>query len=148
MVKHINFEDNIFLLSIRLRMVRDSLVLEADPELFLEIILTDIDFIDRTLAFLLHNLIENKRFIEREEQLYNLSKAEQQFEEVLSVLSKGSGSISGAALPPPIREKIGILQQQSLMRQKNLAGSKAESGKKPDNTVVSSDELIELLKDF
>ncbi|MFP3089788.1 hypothetical protein LQZ21_05620 [Treponema sp. TIM-1] len=148
MIKHINFEDNIFLLSIRIRMIRDSLLLDADPELFLEITLADVDFIDRTLTFLLHNLIENKRFIEREEQFYNLSKTEHQFEEVLSELANGSGSISGAALPPPLREKIGIFQQQALMRQRTLAESKVEAGKKSDNLVVSADELIELLKDF
>ncbi|MDR2068809.1 MAG: hypothetical protein LBP71_02955 [Spirochaetaceae bacterium] len=147
MVKHINFEDNIFLLSMRIRMIRDLLLLDAEPELFLEITLSDIDFIDRTLTFLLKNLVENKRFIERDEQLHNLSKTECQFEEVLSELANGSGSISGAAIPP-LREKISIFQKQSLVRQKAFAESKIEPGKKPDNTVVSSDELIELLKDF
>ncbi|MDR2631776.1 MAG: hypothetical protein LBC60_12720 [Spirochaetaceae bacterium] len=147
MVKHINFEDNIFLLFMRIRMIRDLLLLDADPELFLEIVLTDIDFIDRTLAILLKELIENKRLIERDEQLYNLSKAEHQFGEVLSSFFHRSGSISGAALPP-VHEKIVVLQKQSLARQKAVTEIKVESGKKADNMIVSSDELMELLKDF
>jgi hypothetical protein len=147
MANHINFEDNIFLLSMRIRMLRDLLLLDADPELFLEITLADIDFIDHTLTLLLKNLIENKRFIDRDEQLYNLAKTEHQFEQVLAELSNGSGSISGAALPL-VHEKIAIFQKQSLDRQKIFAEAKMESGKKTDNKVVSSDELIELLKDF
>lgn len=129
-------------------MIRDLLFLDAEPELFLEITLADVDFIDRTLTFLLKNLSENKRFIEREKQLYNLSKTEYQFDALLSEWVNGSGSISGEALPPPIHEKIAIFQTQSLIRQKTFAESRTEFDKKPDNMVVSSDELIELLKDF
>jgi predicted transcriptional regulator len=147
MVKHTNFEDNIFLLSIRLRMLRDMLLLDADPELFLEMTLDDIDFIDRTLTILLKNLMENKRLIERDEQLYNLSNTEHQFVEILSGFSTGTGTISGVKFPL-INEKIGALQKQSLSRQKTIADSITEFNKDSDNTVVSSDELMELLKDF
>jgi hypothetical protein len=147
MVKHTNFEDNIFLLSMRIRMLRDILLLDADPELFLEMTLNDTDFIDQGLTILLKNLIENKRLIERDEQLYNLSKTERQFVEVLSEFSNGGGSISGVKFPL-ICEKLWALQKQSLGRQKTITDSVAEPHKDSDNTVVSSDELMELLKDF
>jgi predicted transcriptional regulator len=128
-------------------MLRDMLLLDADPELFLEMTLDDIDFVDHTLTILLKNLIENKRLIERDEQLYNLSKTEDQFVEVLSEFSNGGGSISGVKFPP-VREKIEALQKQSLIRQRTITDSIAESGKDLDTMVVSSDELMELLKDF
>jgi hypothetical protein len=50
MHKHINFEDNIFVLNTRIRMIRDSLILDTDPELFLEKTVDDTNFIDLTLA--------------------------------------------------------------------------------------------------
>jgi hypothetical protein len=147
MVKHINFEDNILLLSMRIRMIQDMCLLDADPDFFLEITMDDVDFIDRTLAILLGNLIENKWLIERDEQLYNLSKTECQFRELLSVLDAGPGSISGVKFPV-ILEKIDALKKQSLGRQKSINESMTEKKEPPNNRVVGSDELIELLKDF
>jgi hypothetical protein len=147
MVKHINFEDNILLLSMRIRMIQDMFLLDADPDFFLEITVDDVDFIDRTLAVLLGSLIENKWLIEREEQIYNLSKTEYQFGELLSVLDAGQGSISAVRFPV-IHEKIEALKKQSLARQKSIGEFLAESAEPPDNRVVGSDELIELLKDF
>ncbi|MDR1108112.1 MAG: hypothetical protein LBL19_03660 [Spirochaetaceae bacterium] len=147
MVKHINFEDNILLLSMRIRMIQDMILLDADPDFFLEMTVDDVDFIDRTLAILLGNLIENKWLIEREEQLYNLYKTEYQFGELLSALDAGQGSISGVKFPV-IHEKIDALKKQSLVRQKSISESLAESANPSDNRVVGSDELIELLKDF
>jgi hypothetical protein len=147
MVKHTNFEDTIFLLSMRIRMLRDMLLLDADPELFLEITLDDVDFIDHAMTVLLKNLTENIRLIERDEQLYNLSRTEYQFGEVLSEFSNEMGSISVSKFPL-ISEKLDALRKRSRVRQQTISGSIAESDKTPDNTVVSSDELMELLKDF
>ncbi|MDR2364112.1 MAG: hypothetical protein LBD65_06830 [Spirochaetaceae bacterium] len=121
--------------------------LDVDPDLFLEITMDDVDFIDRTLEILLGNLLENRWLIERDEQLYNLSKTEYQFGKVLSELAAGSGNIFGVKFPV-IYEKITILQKQSLTRRKSIDESMKESGKTTDNLVVGSDELIELLKDF
>jgi hypothetical protein len=147
MNKRINFEDNIFILSQRIRIIRDSLILDADPELFLEITLDDVDFIDHAMTILLKNLTENTRLIERDEQLYNLSRTEYQFGEVLSEFSNETGSISISKFPL-ISEKLDILRKQSLVRQQTISGSITEPDEIPDNTVVSSDELMELLKDF
>ncbi|MDR0689977.1 MAG: hypothetical protein LBG08_06910 [Spirochaetaceae bacterium] len=147
MVKHINFEGNILLLAIRIRMIRDMLSLDVDPDLFLEMTMDDADFIDRTLEILLGNLLENRWLIERDEQLYNLSKTECQFGEVLSELAAGSGNISGVKIPV-IYEKVSVLQKQSLARRKSIDESMTESGKTSDDMVVGSDELMELFKDF
>jgi hypothetical protein len=148
MVKQINFEDNILVLSMRIRMIQDMFLLDADPDFFLEKTMDDVDFIDRTLAIVLGDLLENKWLIERDEQLYNLSRTEYHFGELLSVLDSGSGSISGVKFPV-IHEKIGILKKQSLVRQKTIDESMPGSGDPPpENRVVGSDELIELLKDF
>lgn len=122
MKKKINFEDNIFILSMRVRMIRDLLLLETDTELFLKKTLEDIDFIDTTLATLLKNLSENAYLIERDEQFDNLSEIEWQFSQVLSLFLNGSGNIS-ATLFPSFRERIVFLSNQSLSRKRIIDAS-------------------------
>jgi hypothetical protein len=145
MNKHINFEDNIFVLNTRIRMIRDLLILDTDPELFMEKTMEDLEFIDLTLTFLLVSLLENKRLIERDEQFHNLSETERQFCEVLSEILEGSGSISAVQFPV-IRDKTTVLRNNSLERQKNIENTAFRGNKSSSEPVVSSDELSELLK--
>jgi hypothetical protein len=145
MNKRINFEDNIFILSQRIRMIRDSLTLDADPELFLEKTVEDIDFIDAVLGTLLESLTQNNRLIERNIQYENLSEMEWQFSRILADLLNGSGNISAANFPM-IREKIGIIEKHILERNKTIDSARSQGDKSHMESVVSSDELNELLK--
>jgi hypothetical protein len=146
MVKYINFEDNIFLITMRIRMLRDLLILDADPDLFLAATLQDVDFIDQSLETLLGSLVENNRLIDRDEQLHNLDEAECQFERVLSEMADGQGSISAEKFPV-IREKVLLQREQSLARRKTIEASRDDPDKPSEGPVVSSDEMNELLKD-
>ena len=146
MVEYINFEDNIFLITIRIRMLRDLLILDADPDLFLTATLQDADFINQTLENLLSRLVENNRLIDRDEQLHHLDEAECQFQTVLSHMADDQGSISSEKFPV-IREKVLLLREQSLGRRKTIGASQNDPDKIPDGPVVSSDEMNELLKD-
>jgi hypothetical protein len=145
MNKRINFEDNIFILTRWIRIIRDLLILDADPELFLEKILRDIEFIDTTLNALLESLIQNNRLIERDIQYENLADAEWQFSLILTGLLKGSGSISVARFPV-IRERIEGIEQHSLERNKTIDSTRGQTDKDSMESVVSSDELSELFK--
>ncbi|MDR3138250.1 MAG: hypothetical protein LBT95_01110 [Treponema sp.] len=145
MNKRINFEDNIFILTRWIRIIRDLLILDADPELFLEKILRDIEFIDTTLNALLESLIQNNRLIERDIQYENLADAEWQFSLILSGLLKGSGTISAARFPM-IRERVEGIEQHSLERNKTIDGTRGQTDKDSMESVVSSDELSELFK--
>jgi hypothetical protein len=148
MNKHINFEDNIFVLNIRIRVIADSLILDTDPELFLEKTMDDVDFINTNLGILLGNLIENERLIERDEQFHNLFETERQFAEVLSALEFGQSAISGARFPV-ICNKITQIREHTIKRRKTIEDFISKTGKTPiDPMVVSSDELSELLKDL
>ncbi|MDR1285981.1 MAG: hypothetical protein LBK08_00075, partial [Treponema sp.] len=89
MNKRINFEDSIFIINTRIRIIRDMLLLDTDPDLFLEKALEDVSFIDKTLAILLDQLLDNSRFIERTEQFHNLAETERIFADVLSGLING-----------------------------------------------------------
>ncbi|MHB9291005.1 hypothetical protein Holit_00075 [Hollandina sp. SP2] len=146
MNKHINFEDNIFLINIRLRMVQDMLVLEPDPELFLKKTMEDIDFIDDILGLLLDGLLENSHLIERNEQMVNLYDIECQFLQILTQFLTGSGNISVLRFPV-LREKITFLQAHSMTRKKLIDDSRNETDQSIMEPLVSTDELSALLKE-
>jgi hypothetical protein len=127
-------------------MLRDLLILDAEPDLFLTATIHDADFINQTLENLLGSLVENNRLIDRDEQLHNLDEAECQFEAVLSQMADGQGSISSEKFPV-IREKVLLLREQSLGRRKTIEASKNDPEKSLEGSVVSSDEMNELLND-
>jgi hypothetical protein len=147
MSKQINFEDNIFILNTRIRMIRDLLILDADPDIFLDKTLTDVDFIDAALGVLLRDLIENTHLIERNGQFYNLYETEQQFLAVLWDLGNGPGTVSLSPYPA-LKDKIALMREHSLERQKNIEEHITTTEASPSEPVVSSNELNELLRDF
>jgi len=145
MSKQVNFEDNVFILMTRIRMIKDCITLDADPELFLEKILDDIYFTESILKILLKYLEENSRLFDRDELLVHYSEAEWQFSRILKDFLDHDGNISIQEIPV-IKEKIEALGQKSFERQK-LALNMSPDGKTiPGSPIVSSDELTELLK--
>jgi hypothetical protein len=147
MNKHINYEDNIFILNIRIRMLRNLLILDSEPDFFLGKTLDDIDFIDGTLTALMKSLLEHKHLIELEEHFHTLFETENRFLEVLSELQQGGGTISAQRFPV-VGEKIDTLRNRSLERQKTIGHFLSQTDPFTSEMVVSSVELQELLKDF
>jgi hypothetical protein len=147
MNKQINFGDTIFILNIRIRMIRDLLVLDADPDFFLDVTLSDLEFIDAALGELLKELIENIRLIDRNGQFRNLHETERQFVGVLWDLANGSGAMSVASFPA-LREKVALIREHSLERQKIIEQILSVDATPSSEPVVSSDEMNELLRDF
>ena len=147
MNKQVNFEDNIFILEMRIRLIRDIITLDADPEIFLEKTLDDISFADQTLVVLLKYLQANHRLIEREELLEQLSEAEYHFSQVLQDLLDHKGNISVREIPT-IHEKLTILRNNSLERRNVIENLSPQASSMNTAPIVSSDELAELLKAF
>jgi hypothetical protein len=147
MNKRINFEDNIFILNVRIRMIRDILVLDTDPDLFLEKTVEDLDFINNTLEALLGNLIENKRLLERDTEFDNLADLEWQFSQTLAEFLNGGGNISAAQFPM-LKGKIAMLKTYSQNRKRAMDEARSPAESPAAEPVVSSLELSELLKDF
>jgi hypothetical protein len=147
MNKRINFEDNIFILNMRIRMIRDILVLDTDPDLFLEKTMEDIDFVNNTLEALLGNLIENKRLLERDTEFDNLADLEWQFSQALAEFLTGGGNISAAQFPM-LKGKIAMLKTYSQNRKRAMDDARSPAESPATEPVVSSLELSELLKDF
>jgi hypothetical protein len=147
MNKQVNFEDNIFILMMRTRMIRDMITLGADPELFLEKTLDDICFTNETLGILLAYLEQNQHLIEREERFEQLQNAEEQFSMVLQgLLCKGGNfSVRGSS---SLEEKLAVFQKSSLERQKAAGKLRHIEEELDDSPPVSSLEIAELLKAF
>ena len=147
MSKKNNYEDNIFILMMRIRMIRDTITLDADPELFMEKTLDDIKFADQTLNLLLEYLRENNRLIERDELLDQLAELEWQFSQVLSDLLNHEGNFSVLQIPALILRLNTFLGNSQERRR--AAGSLSPAGDSQNSEpIVSSDELAELLKAF
>ena len=125
-------------------MIRDTITLDADPELFLEKTLDDICHADHILRLLLGNLERNPHLIEREELLTQLSGAEEQFNQVLTELLEHEGNFSIAELPSLV-EKVATFRSNSIERRKTDEMLHPE-GCVSGSIYVSSDEITELLK--
>jgi len=147
MNKRVNFEDSLFILMMRIRMIRDIITLDADPELFLEKILDDIYFTEHTLRVLLDYLEENHCLIERVELLEQHSELEWQFSRVLHELLEHNGNLCIREIPS-VKEKILSCRNSSLERQRAVERLSPAEGSQSASPIVSSDELAELLKAF
>lgn len=147
MNKHINLQDNIFILNSRLRILRDTLILDADPSLFLEKTLDDINFMDHALDILLGQLRNNNRLLERNEVLDYLDDLEWEFSQVLGELSTGSGGINAASFPA-IQDQIRSLRDRGTQRRQAISEERKSTAVPAMEHAVSSDELNELLKDL
>jgi hypothetical protein len=147
MTKHINFEDNLFILNVRIRMLHDTLTLGVDPELFLGKTMEDLEFINTILEALLKNLIENIKLIERADEFNNLSDLDWQFDQLLTGFYNDRDGVF-AVQYPGMREKLLLLKDKSAARRKLIDSSLVSGTRKAADPMVSSDELSELLKGF
>jgi len=66
MNKRINFEDTIFLISVRIRMIRDLMRLDTDPSIFYSQTMGDLEFIGSVMDTLAVKFLENIKFLDRE----------------------------------------------------------------------------------
>lgn len=145
MNKCVNFEDSLFILAMRIRLVRDVLTLDASPELFLQKTADDIMFTDHIFTVLLTYLEENYQLIERAELLQQIADLEWQFSQLLQSFLLHDGNLSVKTFPE-LQGKIAACRANSLERLSVAERLRpAESGNER-SSIVSSDELIELLK--
>jgi hypothetical protein len=147
MNKQINFEDNFFALDLRLRMLRDILILDTDPELFRERTLGDLDFIDGALERLHQALGEHDRLFDRQAQAENISGLEWRFSRLLTGFLN-SASILSAEDGTQVRGKLSLLRVKSEERQRQISHGAPGEEVPSSEPVVSGTELSELLKDL
>jgi hypothetical protein len=145
MHKQLNYEDNIFILNAKIRVISDMQLLDADPDIFLEKTLEDLDFIAAKLTLLYETLALNTQLISRNEQFHNLEEAHERFTELLNNMLRGTGCFN-AQNYPLIREPLNTLAAHSLNQQNLIKAAMTEAGVNAlDQRVVSAEELTALL---
>jgi hypothetical protein len=148
MNQQFNYEDNIFILNIRIRTLADMMKLDADPDIFLEKTLEDIDFIAAKLNLLQENLAYNKHLISRDTQIHNLDETYEGFLELLNGMALGRGSFNVVSYPY-IKGPVNEIIERCMKAQKQIAElmRDIETGT-PNQRLVSQDELLALLEDI
>ena len=144
MNKHVNFEDTIFILNARMRMIRDLLQLNTDPKFFLQQTVKDLEFIDSVLEMLTNKLLTNTKFLDRKLEADGISDTEWQFSQLLGEFSRNHGSVSPAHFPELITLVL-RLKMESAKRQKLIDETYIDSDQDSKESLVSHAELNELL---
>ena len=127
-------EDTIFIVAMRMKMIRDTLRLNPPPDLFLEKCLDDLGFINHILVSLSQMITETSgSFVDY------LLDTEWQFSQLLIEFSVDSSPFSIRAYPDT-RGKIAALRTESDNRRKTLEESFVLAGDLAE-PVVSSAEI-------
>jgi len=115
------FEDTVFLLNIRIRMVRDTMRLNPPSAPFMDKCMDDIAFIDEVLASLARKISAAEESGEAQaganSMLDYASDTEWQFSQLLTEFLLKSNSFSAQASPES-REKVVALREDSNARRK------------------------------
>jgi len=144
MNKRINFEDTIFILNVRIRMIRDLLRLDTDTDLFYRQTMGDLEFISTALDMLTEKFLASLKFIDREIEVDNLQDAEWQFSQILNEISNNSSPFSPVQFPEA-QTWITKLKKDSVKRQKQIEESYVPAEQSMAEPVVSNAELNGLL---
>jgi hypothetical protein len=141
-----NFEDSVFILNMRIRLIRDTLRLNPPPDLFLEKSLDDLHFIDNVLISLAQALADEKCQSDQNEVVDFLLDTEWQFSQLLIEFSLDSSPFSLRDFPQT-RDKISLLRESNDARRKVLEETYIHIDDIQSEPVVTSAELTSLLGD-
>jgi hypothetical protein len=144
MNKRINFEDTIFILTIRIKMIKDLLRLDIDSGLFYRQTMSDMEFISSVLDIMTEKFLSNLKFIDRETEGDNLLDAEWQFSQLLNEVSNNTSPFSQINFPET-HTWIDKLKKDSSKRRKQLEESSVSLDQSTTEPVVSNAELNGLL---
>ena len=144
MNKRINFEDTIFILNVRIRMIQDLMQLNTDSKLFFSQTMRDLEFISSVLDILAEKFLDNLKILDREVEADNIMDAEWQFSQVLNEITNNSSPFSPITFPEML-SFISNLRNNSVIRQKKLEESYVPTEHSLAEPVVSNAELNGLL---
>jgi hypothetical protein len=144
MNKRINFEDIIFILSLRIRMIKDLLLLDTDSALFHKQTMADLEFISSTLYVMTKKYLANLKFLDRETEADNLLDAEWQFSQLLNEISNNTSPYSQVYFPET-QAVIDKLRSESIERKRQIEESYVPVEQSISEPVVTHAELNGLL---
>ncbi|MDR0910738.1 MAG: hypothetical protein LBM77_13365 [Spirochaetaceae bacterium] len=140
MEKQINFEDTIYIINLRVRMLADTIKLEGDPGFFLAITEKDLDFCGAALDALLTQLEMSEHYFDKEAQFHNLVETEEAYQAVLHSLSENDNYKACQSLA------LKLLRSSEERKSKLDEAALAMAGSSVQEPLVSSTEISELLR--
>jgi hypothetical protein len=143
-MNRLNFEDSIFILNMRIRMIKDTLRLTPPPELFMERCLDDLAFVNGILDLLVHAFVENDGPQNGNGDADYLLDTEWQYNQLLTEFSLESSPFP-AQVYPEVIQKIALLRDSSNIRRKTIEETIPPSEIAQAEPVVTSAELNGLL---
>jgi hypothetical protein len=139
MANTVNYDDNLFYLMTVMRALRSGLQLEIDPELYLDRIVEDIFFIDRTIEQVYETLRRNTYLINRREHLRQLMRAKRGFADLLDDLV-GDNTVFGKHLAS-FRGKLAAARDKHVRDISDILRAMDGTPIEDDpHTIVSQDE--------
>jgi hypothetical protein len=144
MNKQINFEDIIYVLNVRIRMIKDLFHLDIDFSLFYSQTIEDMEFISSTLGILTEKFLKNQKFIDRETDAESLLDAEWNFSQLLNEFSNNYSLYSFINFSET-QALIARFKKESLTRKKQIEESCSPDESFITETVVTHMELSDLL---
>jgi hypothetical protein len=143
-MNRLNFEDSIFILNMRIRMIKDTLRLTPPPELFMERCLDDLAFINGILDMLVQTFVGDAGPQNGNSEADYISDTEWQFTQLLTEFSLESSPFPAQAFPEAI-QKIALLRDSSNTRRKTIEETIPPLEIAQAEPVVTSAELNGLL---
>jgi hypothetical protein len=140
-----NYEDNIFILNIMIRMLADMMKLDADPDIFLSKTVDDLDFIAAKMNLLKESLSYNKHLISRDTQLHNLDETYERFLDLLNGMARGTGRFNVINYPYTRESVHEIINRCASAQQQIVELMRDSESGVPDHRLVSTDEMSALL---
>jgi hypothetical protein len=117
MTRRVNYEDNIFYLTLIFKGISASLKLNIDTDLYRDRIIEDIRFLDRTSASIYQSLISNHLMIDRFTHLKGLQKLNSGFIALLEDILE-----ERLPLASSLEQDFDLLQRIQSNRETELAG--------------------------
>jgi hypothetical protein len=143
MTRKINYEDDIFTLSLLVRTLRDILKLEIDPEFFKERVVADIAFLDSAINRVYQSLAASPFFVKRTDYLKAMQRLKRTFADLLD-------DISGRRTPfaeylAGMEERCRGMSEAHARDALEIRSSLSQPGGLEEEHMVSEDEFKILL---
>ena len=145
MAKKNSYDDNLFFLSEKVRILTDCLDLDIEPEIFLDNTVEEVLFIEKAFADIYASLLENTLLLDRSNHLHLLMRAKGRFAHLLESLAGGKLQFSTYLKPFAEQFKRSTQSQRADVDDIRNLLTQGDEEDLVDTAVVSEEEFKYLL---
>jgi hypothetical protein len=143
----IHYQDDAFALRLAIKTLKDSFLLDIDPEIFIDKAVDDILFVDRSLRDLISSLNANDRLIDREERFRDLFSTERVYVDFIDSVIAQRPPFSLHLAPFKEKLKESLDYHRNSMKDLGEALDSYLPNQERSADLVSQDEMNELLRE-